>query len=87
LIANLQEHKRLLLIEAERRKAILPQTLPALSRGARINRDITQATAASELGISLATYNTWEQGKVFPNEWKQIKIKRFVEADHDPSKA
>jgi DNA-binding XRE family transcriptional regulator len=87
LIANLQEHKRLLLIEAEKCKEIIPQTLAALLRGARANHGLTQASAAGELGISLATYKSWEQGKVFPSESKHMKIKRFVEAVHDPTKA
>jgi len=86
LIVNLQEHKRLLLIDAEKCREILPQTLAALLRGARADQGLTQASASGELGISVATYKSWEQGKVFPSESKHMKIKRFVEADHDPTK-
>ncbi len=87
LLASLQAHQRLLLIDAEKRREILPQTLPALLRGTRANQGITQAIAADQLGISLATYKSWERGKVFPNESKHIKIKHFLTAEQDPSKA
>lgn len=47
-------------------------TLPA----ARVNKGLTQADAAKEIGISVATLKNWESGKSFP---KQPQIERLCE--------
>lgn len=85
IIADLDEHKRLLLVEAEKRLEILSETLPNLLRGTRKHRGITQPEAASKLGISCSTYKSWEQGKAFPGQTKHMKLKSFLEQKKEPS--
>ena len=85
MIAILQEHTRLLVVEAEKRLAILPQTLPHLLRSEQKIRGLTQAEMAKRLKISLARYKSWAQGKAFPRETMHLKLSSFFEQSGESS--
>ena len=79
LIGKLKEHKRLLLVEAEKQRVLLPQTLPDLLRQARSELGLSQSEAAGDVGVSLDTYKSWEQGRAFPRGINHSRIKQFLD--------
>ncbi len=79
LVAKLREHMRLLLVEAEKQRLLLRQTLPRLLREARKKLGISQAKAAGELQVSVETWKSWEQGRAFPRGIKHTQIRGFLD--------
>lgn len=79
LIAKLNEHKRLLLVEAEKQRVLLPQTLPSLLKEAREKLGMHQLQAADYLRVSLDTYKSWEQGRAFPRGISHTQIREFLD--------
>jgi len=78
LIAKLSEHKRLLLVEAEKQRVLLPQTLPRLLKEARERLGMHQAQAAEHVQVSLDTFKSWEQGRAFPRGIKHTQIRELL---------
>lgn len=54
-------------------------TLKAL----RVNKNITQAEAGLELGVTSDTISSWENGKSFPNVPQIEKIKELYGVSYD----
>lgn len=79
LIRKLKEHRRRLLVEAEKQRVLLPQTLPGLLKQVRSDLGLSQHEAAGEVGVSPDTYKSWEQGRAFPRGINHSQIKRFLE--------
>ncbi len=46
-------------------------------KAARVNRNMTQKQAATELGVSSETVRSWEKGKTFPNTEQVRKIEEL----------
>ncbi len=79
LIGKLNEHKRLLFVEAEKQRVLLPQTLPYLLRQAREELGLSQREVARDLRVSVDTYKSWEQGRAFPRGINHSQIKQFLD--------
>jgi DNA-binding transcriptional regulator YiaG len=84
LIGMLNEHKRLLLVEAEKQLVPLPQTLPDLLRQARTKLGLSQREAAGEVGVSADTYKGWEQARAFPRGMNHLQIRQFLDRGREP---
>lgn len=48
--------------------------MPITLKAARVNKGLTQVTAATKLGVSVDVVSNWERGISFPNA---IQIKRI----------
>lgn len=80
LTQKLHEHRRLLLVEAMKQRVLLPETLPDLLKQARTRLGWNQLLAADDLGVSVDTYKSWEQGRAFPRGINHSQIQQFLDA-------
>jgi len=51
--------------------------LPALIKEVRRQLDISQEDLAREIGVSFATVNRWENGKVKPSKLAKVQLDAF----------
>ena len=65
------------LLEKERVMAIDDQNLPKLTKEVRRQLALSQEDLARELGISFATVNRWENGKVKPSKLGKAQLDNF----------
>ena len=65
------------LLAKERVMAIDDQNLPKLTKEVRRQLALSQEDLARELGISFATVNRWENGKVKPSKLAKAQFDNF----------
>jgi DNA-binding transcriptional regulator YiaG len=56
------------------------ENIPELMKSVRSQLNFSQEDLARELGVSFATVNRWENGKVFPSKMAQAAFRRFCTA-------
>lgn len=52
-------------------------------KAARINRNLTQAEAAQQLGVSRKTISNWEMGTTYPSVEKFMQIEEVYGLSYD----
>lgn len=55
-------------------------------KAARVNAGMTQAVAASNIGVSLSTIKLWEAGKTFPSQPMIEKMCEVYDVQYDQLK-
>ena len=56
------------------------ENIPELIKTVRSQLDFSQEDLARELGVSFATVNRWENGKVFPSKMAQAVFRTFCKS-------
>ena len=62
------------------------ENIPELIKTVRAQLNFSQEDLARELGVSFATVNRWENGKVFPSKMAQAALRNFCKSKLESDK-